>query len=797
VDGDALDVLEFPAIVERIAGATATAYGAELARALTPSADPDEVARRQALTAEAVALIDVSEEPPLEGIADVRTVASFARRGGVLAPDALCKIATTISGGLRARAALDAERDQAPLLCEIAAAIDSKLAPLAKEIGRYVEDDGSDLRDNASPLLRRLRKELRTGKQRVIDELRRLARAPGLRKHLQEEFVTERGGRPVLALKASAPRNIRGIVHDASGSGQTLFVEPLEVVELTNRQSEAAAAERDEVERILRELSNAVGEVADAVVALVEACASVDLAVACGAISRRWRGAPVERSAEVRLLGARHPLLDPAVAVPIDLDLGPLRALVISGPNTGGKTVALKTLGLAALLHQSGLRPPAATAALPVFDRLLADIGDQQSIEMSLSTFSAHISNLVAILRTATERSLVLVDELVSGTDPTEGAALAQAVLSELASRARLMVVTTHHPELKDWASATEGAANAATSLDPVTHAPLYRVVLGRPGTSHALQTAERLGLDESIVADARSRIAPERLRVEELVADAEAAERSAAETRDAAEEERAEARRLADRARAHAEALEQEIETVRASAAQARERAVAEAERDLAAARAELQALREEIRIARRREQDLRRASPAAAAHAESDRDRHLAAASTRATRAQHALRALEPPPQTAPLAVGDPVEVPAIGLRGTIASIDGDEAVVVGARGQRVRISLARLRPDVHDTAPEEHAAPAVQVIASARSDVSDELDLRGRRAHEAREAVRSFVDDAALAGLAQVRVIHGRGTGAIRAAVRDELDRHPLVDRSETESADGATVAYLSSA
>ena len=290
---DALDVLEFPAIVERIAGATATAYGAELAHALVPSADPDEVARRQALTAEAIALIDESLEPPLEGIADVRTQAAFAGRGGVLAPEALNKIAATISGGLRARSSLDATAAQSPLLSEIATAIDPKLAPIAKEIGRLVEDDGSDLRDNASPLLRRLRKELRAGKQRVIDELRRLARAPGLSQHLQEDFVTERGGRPVLALKASAPRSIRGIVHDASGSGQTLFVEPLEVVELTNRQSEAAAAERDEVERILRELSSTVGEDAAALVSLVEATASIDLAVACGTISRRWRGAPV------------------------------------------------------------------------------------------------------------------------------------------------------------------------------------------------------------------------------------------------------------------------------------------------------------------------------------------------------------------------------------------------------------------------------------------------------------------------------------------------------------------------
>jgi DNA mismatch repair protein MutS2 len=797
MNGETLAALEFPAIVERLAAATATPHGAELAHALAPSADPDEVSRRQALTAEAVALLDISAEPPLEGIDDVRETAALAARGGVLPPDALRKIAATIAGGLRARAAVESEQELAPLLCEIAAGIDRKLGPLAKQIDDLVEEDGSGVRDNASPLLRRLRKELRAGNERVLEELRRLARTPGLREHLQEDFVTQRGGRPVLALKASARRSVRGIVHDASGSGQTLFVEPFEVVELTNRRSEAAAAERDEVERILRELSAAVGADAEPLAALVAATGAIDMAVACGTVSRRWHGAPVQISDEVALIGARHPLLDPATAVPIDLDLGALRALVISGPNTGGKTVALKTLGLAALLHQSGLRPPAATASLPVFDKLLADIGDQQSIEMSLSTFSAHITNLVAILRTATGRSFVLVDELVSGTDPVEGAALAQAVLAALAGRARLTVVTTHHPELKEWASATDGAANAATGLDPVTHSPLYRIALGRPGTSHALQTAERLGLDGSIVIDARSRVEPERLRIAELLAEAEAAERGAAETRQSAERERAEARRLGEQARERAEALEEQIEAVRASAAHARELAVAQAERDLAAARAELRALRDEIRVARRREQELRRSAPAAAARAESDRDRHLAAAAARTERAERALRALEqPPPLRGPLAVGDPVEAPAIGLRGTIAAIDGDEAEVMGKSGQRVRIALARLHPGVHGAAPSA-SSPEVRVVASARSDVSDELDVRGARAHEAREAVRSFVDDATLAGLPQVRVIHGRGTGAVRTAVRDELERHPLVERHESESADGATVVYLGSA
>ncbi len=399
MDPFALDVLEFQAIRERVAAAAATEHGAALAGALAPSADAQEVARRQALTAEAISLLDESEEPPLEGIRDVREVAALAARGGVLTPSALRHIGDTVAGALRARGAL-AEQD-APLLRELADAIDPALKPLAEAIDRAVEQDGSDLKDNASPKLRKLRGELRTGRQRVADRLEQLVRKSGIREHLQEDFVTQRSGRPVLAVKASSRSSVPGLVHDASDSGQTLFVEPFEIVELSNRQSEAAAAERDEAERILRELSTAVGEQSEALALAVEATGRIDLALALGTVSRGWRGAPVEVSEEVRLVGARHPLLDPKAAVPIDLDLGGLRALVISGPNTGGKTVALKTLGLAALLHQSGLRPPADTAALPVFDQVLADIGDRQSIEMSLSTFSGHVANLVAILNAA------------------------------------------------------------------------------------------------------------------------------------------------------------------------------------------------------------------------------------------------------------------------------------------------------------------------------------------------------------------------------------------------------------
>ena len=780
MDAQALGALEFDVVLDRLGEATATPYGAELAHALQPSTEPREVAARQALTTEAVALLDHAAEPPLHGIPEIREAVQHAARAGTLAPRALAQIADAVEGGLRARGAL-AEQELAPGLTEIGNAVEPRLGQIADEIRRCVEEDGSGLRDTASPLLRKLRAELRDGQRRVEEALQRLARSPGLRSHLQETFVSERSGRPVLAVKASSRSSVPGIVHDASASGQTLFVEPFEVVELNNRHSEAAAAEREEADRILRELSSAVAAQADALAVLVDAIGALDLAVACGTLSRGWRGVVVGLGENVSLSEVRHPLLDPATAVPIDLELDGLRALVISGPNTGGKTVALKTLGLAVLLHQCGLRVPALEGELPIFDDVLVEIGDQQSIAMSLSSFSAHVRNLIAILGSATAHSLVLIDEPASGTDPVEGAALAQALLERLAQQARLTVATTHYPELKEWASAVEAAANAATAIDPETHEPLYRISLGRAGTSHALQTAERLGLDAAVVSRARDAIEPARARIATLLEEAEAAERAAAAEREQAQHAHEAADAAAERARVRERELAAEVERVRAAVDSERERAIGEVAKELAAARAELAALRDEIRAARRSRRD------------EPARDRRLGSATEHAARAERELRRLDdPPPATAALAVGDPVEARELGVRGTIVSIDGDHAEVAGATGQRVRIAVSRLTPSA---ARHEEPAPAVTVRATAATHARDSVDVRGRNAQEAREAVRSLVDDAAVAGLPDVHVIHGRGTGVLKKAVREELRRHPLVHEIESESADGATVARLS--
>ena len=783
MNAQALAALELPAVVERLAAAAETEHGAASARALEPSADPVEVGRRQSLTAEAVALLRAAAEPSLAGIADVRDLVERAERGGVLHPGELRTCARAIRVALEARRTVDEAAALAPLLHAVLDPLPTALESAASAVDRAVEEDGSDLRDAASPLLRRLRAELRNVAARVREELARVARSDAVAGALQESFLSERAGRPVLAVRVSERAKVPGIVHDASSSGQTLFVEPYAVVELSNRLSEAAAAARDEAERILAELSGRIAVHGGDLRLLVEATGAVDLALAAGVLSQRWHGVPVAASDEIRLLAARHPLLDPASAVPIDLDLGELRTLVISGPNTGGKTVALKTLGLAAILHQCGLWPPAERAALPVFDDVLADIGDRQSIEMNLSTFSGHMRSIVEILDAAGPRSLVLLDELAGGTDPDEGAALAQALVARFAGQARLTVVTTHYAALKEWASSAPGAANAATGLDLETDEPLYSLVLGRAGISHALRTAERLGLDARVVADARDRVDPRRRRTAELLAEAEAAERRAAERR-------VELDRSVGAAMEREAELERELESLRASRERARAEAKAEAEQELAEVRAELDRLRKDVRAARRHEGERRRA----VSDAERARDRALGRAAEGLGRAEEAVERVSAPiTQLAPLAVGDPVEAPGVGVRGTIVAIRGDEAEVAGVAGQRVRIPLGRLRPSAE---PEARAEPPVRVNAAAIGrDAPDELDIRGLGSEEARERVRAFVDDAALAGLRSVRIVHGRGTGALRSAVRSELGVHPLVAGSEPDSKDGATVANLS--
>jgi DNA mismatch repair protein MutS2 len=794
VDERSIELLELPAVGERLAGCTAFSGGRSLALGMRPSPDPAEVIRLQAETTEALALAQAGVSPP-GGAHDVRPAVVEAARGGTLDVATLEDVLSTVLVALEQRAALLAHAGDTPLLAGRAGTIDAlALHEIAVALERALDRRGG-LLDTASPELGRLRREVVRARDRAAALLRELAGR--LRSHLQEGFVTDRGGRPVLAVKASSRSAVPGLVHDTSGSGQTLFVEPFALVEENNRVRELEAAERQETERVLAALSATVGQAAPALELAVEALSEIDLALSRAALSRAWDGCEVEVADTVQLEGARHPLLDPATAVPVDLPLDGLRAVVVSGPNTGGKTVALKTLGLLALLHQCGLRPPARHARLPVFDRVLADIGDEQSIERSLSTFSGHVRSLVAILEQAGPRSLVLLDEIAAGTDPAEGAALAIAVLERLVANGSRVMVTSHLAELREWASATPGVTNAAVGFDARTLAPTYEVRLGEPGASHALAVAERLGLPAAVLAAARRHVAPERRAVEDLLLEADAARAAAVEERARAEEERDQAGEARARAERRERDLEERIAAVRARADEERARARREAERELAALTADLRALRAEIREARSAEAARARTGGAGDRERERDRDRRLGAADAIASRAGRSLtRLAAPAPAAGPVAVGDRVTDSVLGIVGTVVAIDGAQADLQGPSA-RIRLPLERLVPAA-TPAPLASAPPVRVDVTLPQEASSPEIDVRGLRAEEARLAVRERVDAASMAGLARLRVIHGHGTGALRSAVREELSRHPLVSRYEPaspgEGGGGATIANL---
>jgi len=812
VDERTLHLLELPAVRARLAAHTHFAGGRELAEGVTPSSDPVVVRTLRAETEEALLLQEAAVAGP-GGARDVRGPADAAARGGTLTVADLQAVDATLEAALEVRAGVLAREEQAPLLAARLDAVDPiALAALRSVLDRALDRRGG-LLDTASPELAQARTRLAAGRRDAADTLRRLASR--LRSHLQESFTTERSGRPVLAVKASSRGAVPGIVHDSSGSGQTIFVEPFELVEANNRLRELEAAEAAEVERVLAELSARVGGVAAEIDYAVEALAHHDLALARAELSHAWRGCPVEEAEEVELREARHPLLDPARAVPVDLPLRGIRALVVSGPNTGGKTVSLKTLGLLALLAQCGLRVPARGARLPVFDTVLADIGDDQSIALNLSTFSAHVRRLVEIVERAGPRTLVLLDEVAGGTDPEEGGPLARAVIGRLVAAGALVLATTHLSALKEWAAATQGVRNAAVGIDPETLRPLYTLSIGAPGASHALDIARDLGLDAALIADARGAMTPERRRADELLREASEARAAADRELRRAGEERMRAERAAQEAEDRRTELQARLERQREEALVERERARERAEAELGALQRELADLRREIAQARRAE-DARRRTAARAARAaaeplaeaarrrESERDQRLGRAAALAARARETVAEAHGAGDAGPVAVGDRVSDPRMGVRGTVVAIEGDVAEVQGER-LRLKVPLARLvadrRTPTADARDGEGARRRTAAAAGRLPEVRAapaEIDVRGERADAARAQVREAVDAAAVVGRPRVRIIHGKGTGALRAAIREELVRHPLVEAVEPaplgEGGDGATYAVI---
>ncbi|NJD27206.1 MAG: endonuclease MutS2 [Chloroflexi bacterium] len=786
MDQRSIEILEFPLVRARLAERTSFGPSRRLAAALAPESDPVLVARALDETDEARALLMARPGAGVAGARDIGPWIDRAARGGRLDPTHFLEIGATLDAIARLKPILAEVRT--PLLRDLGREL-HPLPAIASSLARSFDPAG-ELLDTASARLGGLRAAVRIAFDRLK---RRLDTIVGgeLAGALQEPIVTMRNGRYVVPVRAEARGRVKGIVHDASGSGQTLFVEPLAIVELGNAWREAQAAEREEIERILDELSTLVGGSAGPLRESLAALARFDLWLAKAGLAADMDAVRAETTerAEVVLLSARHPGLSGHV-VPIDVRLGDgFTALVVTGPNTGGKTVTLRTLGLLAVMHQAGLHIPAAAGSrLPVFRSVFADIGDEQSIAQSLSTFSGHMRSIIRIVAEAGPGTLVLLDELGAGTDPTEGSALAQALLDHFIRAGALVAATTHYAELKAYAHTTPGAMNAAVDFDLETLSPTYHLTIGLPGGSQAFAIAERLGLPDAIVGDARSRLSESQRAFEATLARIREAE---GETADALAQARTEQARAAEALRT----ADEERRRARRERDEIARRAREEAERLVADLRSELEAARRSLE----RGQLTAPGIDAVLERAEARLGQLPAPAD------------VAPPPAAGERApawrVGDLARSRSGGWGGRIASLEAkSRRATLEAGALRVSVELDDLERPPSGSAGEAATAagvaggpgPSTNVaalrLARARS-VPMSLDIRGARVDEALDALDRYLEDASLAGLERVTVIHGLGTGALRDAVRSESSGHPLVKAVRAgergEGGDGVTV------
>jgi DNA mismatch repair protein MutS2 len=784
VDAKHLATLEFPKVLARLATYASFSAGEEKARSLTPVTSPQEIHQRLEITGEARVLLDSQPDITLGGTHDVRPLVEAAQRRATLPPPELLDVRDTLVAARNLHRALSRQDSQFPRLARLADGI-QPCPDIIAEIGRCLDERGG-IRDDASPELARIRREVRIAHDRLQDKLQSIIQSPRNAPFLQEQLITQREGRYVIPLKADFKGRIRGIVHDVSASGATVFIEPLSIVELNNTWRELQLEEQQEVDRILAHLSSQVAETADEIEQTVETLAELDLAFAkakyADAINATAPQLISNQSGRqhptIRLAGARHPLLDPQTVVPIDVVLDEeTRVLVITGPNTGGKTVSLKTVGLLTLMAQAGLHLPADPGStLSPFKTIYADIGDEQSIEQNLSTFSSHLTNILSFLDQVDERSLVLLDELGAGTDPAEGAALARTLLDHFHDRGATTFVATHYPELKIYAQLTPGVRNACVEFDPETLSPTYKLTIGLPGRSNAFAIAQRLGLPQKMVDTARQMVSPKDLRTEDMLADIHRLRIQAAQARDEANEARTAAEGLTRELRERLGEIDQERQEV---IEQAREEAAAE-----------LETLRAEVR-------DLRHRLQAAAAPLETvaEVEKDVEALEDELLEPEELEPLLVPDVSPHPIRSGDAVWVRPLNAKGCVLEIDDGEAEVQVGRARtrvgRADLELLAATPLLEETAAHSHG------IRSARSP-GERIEVRGYTVEDALEQVDRHLDAAFRAGLPWVRIIHGKGSGALRRAVRDLLADHPLVGSyepgGEREGGEGVTIAKL---
>ncbi|MBQ8537162.1 MAG: endonuclease MutS2 [Clostridia bacterium] len=758
-----LRVLEFTKIREQLASLALTPLGAEKCRALVPYDDFTQVQEAQEETEEALVVLNYVGGNPLYDFSDVRPALALADKGATLAPRALLEIAVFLRACQGAKKALITERENTPRLTQKAMLI-TTVPHLQEDISQAILSE-DEIADRASSELFNIRKSMRRATEKVKEKLNAMVRSATYQKCLQDPIVTLRNDRYVLPVKQEHRSMVPGLVHDQSASGATLFIEPMAVVELNNEIKEWEVKEQQEIQRILQALSAQVAPYAMSLTDSVGFLAELDFCFAKAQLSRNMTGCipKMNREGRVSIIKGRHPLIDPKKVVPSTLWLGKdFSTLVITGPNTGGKTVTLKTVGLFTLMAQAGLQVPADLGTeLSFFPQVFADIGDEQSIEQSLSTFSSHMTNIVGIMENVTPSDLVLFDELGAGTDPTEGAALAQAILTTILKRKVRTLATTHYSELKAFALSTPGVENASVEFSVETLRPTYRLSIGVPGKSNAFEISKKLGLSDAIIDDARELLSKESIRFEDVIANAEYHRQVAEKERALAEEASRETSRLRDAAERLRQEMEQQREKNLRKAKEEAKRILENARRESEEVIADLKKMKkqgmtpghEAAQLRKRLEEGIDQLSEG------------LQMPTTNVT----------PPPKD--VKVGQLVEIIHLNTKGTVLSKpDQKGEVQIQAGIMKMKVHLTQLRL-VKEEAPKPKTKTFVKTGAASRT-VPMELDVRGCALDEALPQVDQYLDEAVLAALGEVSIIHGKGTGILRAGIQQHLKRHPHV-------------------
>ncbi len=803
--------LEYPKVLEKVAREAAFSASKTLVRELLPTPNLQEAQRRLAYTSEANRLIDLRNDAGIQGARDIRTYLDRAALEGVLNPTEFLEIHATVKSATFVTTMLGKlDPISSPLLHQLGNDIPQR-PQIARRIEETVSDEGEVL-DSASPTLRKLRFDIRGANQRLQERLRTLVHEFG--PSLQEPIVTIRNDRYVIPVRSESRSAVRGIVHDQSSSGATVFIEPMVVVEMNNKLRQLQIEERQEIERILRVLSLEVGKEVDALRLEVELLAEFDLHLAKARYGRmnRCTEPRLNDKGRIDLRNARHPLLTGKV-VPTNFHLGrEFFMVVITGPNTGGKTVALKTVGLLTLMAQAGMHIPVdEQSEVAIFDEVFADIGDEQSIEQSLSTFSSHISRIIEILREIEEsltrnapdihgrlaetlvgkqqrmRALVLFDELGAGTDPSEGSALARAILTHLQVRHITTVATTHYSELKAFAHEQPGVINASVEFNIQTLSPTYKLSIGLPGRSNALAIANRLGLDQSVIARGREFLGSEGVRMENLLEGLQSEHKAAEDERFNLSLERAEVehqRKELEQLRFKME--EERVRTINEARAQA-QRELDEARRQLARVKVDVS----RVNLTRERLSEDRQ------------RVNTLEARLAPLPEPRKPVRKPEPIDEKAegPLRIGDTVRVLSFGQNAELIGLSSDHSeaeVKMGSMRFRVGVDnierLSKRQAESQERAPQQQPSVVVPSYED-RPDVAMQIDMRGWRVEDALTELDTYLNDAVMVGLAAVRIVHGKGTGALRQAVREQLARSPLVKSYASappqDGGDGVTV------